>query len=46
MRGESAHEALKEGIVRRLSETAAKARLFKTIAEKEIRWRTAHRPGI
>ena len=28
---------LKEGIVRRLSETAAKAKLFKTIAEKEIR---------
>ena len=32
-----AREALKEGIVRRLSETSAKAGLFKTIAEKEIR---------
>jgi hypothetical protein len=31
-----AREALREGVVRRLSETAAKARLFKTIAEKEI----------
>jgi hypothetical protein len=30
-------EALKAGILRRLSETAAKARLFKTAAEKEIR---------
>ncbi len=32
-----AREALKEGIVRRLSETAAKARVFKTMAEKEIK---------
>jgi hypothetical protein len=31
-----AREALREGVVRRLSETAAKARLFKTIAEKQI----------
>ncbi len=30
-------EALKTGIIRRLSETAAKAKLFATIAEKEIR---------
>jgi hypothetical protein len=30
-------EALKEGILHRLSETAEKARLFKIIAEKEIR---------
>ncbi|MGA2731930.1 MAG: DUF3160 domain-containing protein [Syntrophobacteraceae bacterium] len=30
-------EAVKEGVIRRLSETAAKARLFKTIAEKEIK---------
>ncbi|MGA2227080.1 MAG: DUF3160 domain-containing protein, partial [Syntrophobacteraceae bacterium] len=28
--------ALRDGVMRRLSETAAKARLFKTIAEKEI----------
>jgi hypothetical protein len=30
-------EAVREGVIRRLSETAAKARLFKTIAEKEIK---------
>jgi hypothetical protein len=34
---EEEQEALREGIVRRLSETSAKAMLFKTIAEKEIR---------
>ncbi len=30
-------EALREGVIRRLSETAAKAGLFKTVAEKEIK---------
>lgn len=33
---EGEQEALKQGVTRRLSETAAKARVFKKIAEKEI----------
>ncbi len=34
---EQEREALREGVIRRLSETAAKAGIFKTIAEKEIK---------
>jgi hypothetical protein len=34
---EHEREALREGVIRRLSETAAKAKIFKTIAEKEIK---------
>ena len=38
--GTPAREALKQGLLRRLSETAAKARLFQGIAEKEVRGET------
>ena len=35
--GKPAREALKQGLLRRLAETAAKARLFETMAAKEVR---------
>ena len=35
--GEAGRRALKQGLLRRLSETAAKARLFQAMAEKEVR---------
>jgi hypothetical protein len=38
--GTPAREALKQGLLRRLNETAAKARLFQTMAEKEVRGET------
>jgi hypothetical protein len=38
--GGPAREALKQGLLRRLSETAAKARLFQAMAAKEVRGET------